>query len=148
MYLVIGNILSNYNILQVYFYLLSFFFMYNTIKKLMVSVLAISGIISSITVSAADFAFTNPLKVVSQDASSVTISWDELPGANGYIVMYGPASSDNGVYDNELPDLVEGKTTATIPGLTAGQKIYIAVSAIDSNFEEGALSDELEFTLS
>lgn len=120
--------------------------MYHTTKKIALSFLALLVTSFYSGVFAAEFAFINPLKVTSQDATSVSLSWDKLPGATGYIVYYGPKSSTWGIYDFELPDVVE-ENKATITGLTQWEKVYIAVSAIDSNYDEAALSKELVVTV-
>lgn len=118
--------------------------MYNTTKKMFAALIAVA--VWVLSANAADFSFKNPIQVVAQDKTSVSITWDKLPGANGYIVMYGSKSSTWGIYDNELPDVAE-TNSATISGLKEGQKVFIAVTAIDSNFNEGATSAELAVTI-
>ncbi len=121
--------------------------MYNTIKKIFAFLVMFVGVFAYNAVSASEFAFSNPLQVVSQDAQSVTISWDKIPWSTGYLVVYGSQSSADGMYENELSDLVE-ETQATISGLQAGQTVYIAVVAMDSNFDEAAISEELSVVVS
>ena len=78
-----------------------------------------------------------------QTLTSVTLGWDPSPSSDvaGYYIYYGSSSGD---YTNVVP--VSNVTNVTIRGLVSGGTYYFAATAYDSNFNQGALSTEIEAT--
>lgn len=98
-----------------------------------------------------EFAFTASPEVKEKTDSTVTLTWEELPDALGYVVSYGEISVEksNGefeVYEKEAPDLIEGNEH-TIEALVSGKTYYFAVTAIDKNAQETKFSPELEVVM-
>jgi len=98
-----------------------------------------------------EFAFTKAPELKEKTESTVTLTWEELPDALGYVVSYGEISVENSngeieVYENEAPDLIEG-TEHTIKALIPGKTYYFALTAIDKNAEETKFSPELKVVM-
>jgi len=58
------------------------------------------------------------------DAASVTLAWDEVADADGYILLWGPAPRD---YRESIQ--LGKETSHTVTGLTEGQTYYFAIMA-------------------
>lgn len=72
----------------------------------------------------------------------VKLAWKESPSPDviGYRVYYGTASG------NYTASVVVGNVTkATVPGLEHGTTYFLAVSAISSDGQESAISNEVSF---
>ena len=78
-----------------------------------------------------------------QSITSVTLGWNPSPssGVAGYYIYYGPSS---GNYTNVVP--VANVTNVTIRGLVPGGTYFIAATGYDSNFNQGAFSQEISIT--
>jgi len=105
-------------------------------------------VVVSAAPEAKEFAFTKAPESKETKDTSVTLTWDALDDALGYIVSYGETSVEksNGeveFYDKETEDLIESNET-TIDGLTANTTYYFVVTAIDKNGNETKFSPELE----
>ena len=71
-------------------------------------------------------------------AGSVTLAWDAVPGAAGYVVVYGVTS---GTYTYALG--VDNQTTATVRGLAGGVTYYFAVEAYSALGDVSLPSNEI-----
>jgi hypothetical protein len=78
-------------------------------------------------------------------AHQVTLAWDPNtePDLYGYIAYWG-TSSRNYPYLTDVGNI----TTHTITGLQEGQVYYFAVTAYDSDYNEGGYSDEVVYAVS
>lgn len=105
-------------------------------------------VVVSAALEAKEFAFTKAPESKETKDTRVTLTWDALDDALGYIVSYGETSLEksNGeveFYDKETEDLIESNET-TIDGLTVNTTYYFVVTAIDKNGNETKFSPELE----
>lgn len=80
------------------------------------------------------------LSASAQTLSSVTLGWDASSGITGYRLYQGGTSQN---YTNTLN--LGNVTTATVPGLLPGATYYFAVSAVDTNGVESALSSAISY---
>lgn len=78
-------------------------------------------------------------------ATSLKISWDSVPGALGYYLYYSETSWVGKWYDKQYPDLIE-TTTVTLSDLESWKKYFIALTAIDQEWEESPYSTEVNFS--
>ena len=87
--------------------------------------------------------FLSAFGVHAQGLASVNLAWDPsaVSGIAGYRVYQGVASR---TYTSSIK--VGNTTTATLTGLTAGQRYYVAVTAIDSQGMESPFSTEISVT--
>ena len=90
---------------------------------------------------AASFEFKDAPKVDEQTSEGIKVSWEKIDWALWYLVMYSKNPWKDGVYDNELEDLVE--TTWALVPVTEKWTYYVAVSAFDSEYNE-VVSPELK----
>lgn len=73
-------------------------------------------------------------------AGDITLAWDPSPGSvAGYRVFFGTAS---GVYTGELD--AGNKTSATVSGLTSGDRYYFIVKAYSASGVLSAPSNEVD----
>lgn len=109
-----------------------------------------SGISSSASSSALDIK-TAP-RLVSETSTSITLEFDKIATASGYIVKYGTKSvatstDPNAQYDNESDQI--SATGTTISGLKPSTQYYFSVVAVDKDGNESdKLSDELAVSTS
>lgn len=76
-------------------------------------------------------------------SNSVSLQWDKNLELNiNYHLHYGTTS---GVYPNAIDTL--SSTTATVSNLTPGKTYFFVVTAYDSNSNESAFSNEVNFTI-
>ncbi len=71
-------------------------------------------------------------------AASMTLAWDPSAGATSYRLYYG---SSSGTYPNSIN--TGAATSATVTGLTSGQRYYFVVTAVGSTGAESAYSNEV-----
>ena len=103
------------------------------------SILAVS--LTSFSVYAIDA--PQNVQLLESNDSSISLSWDEVSGAAGYIVHHGSTTGD---YNFESPNLIED-TLYTISDLENNGTYYISVTSIDENVESSSFSDEIIATL-
>lgn len=83
------------------------------------------------------------VSIVSSDDTSVSLSWDEVSDAAGYVVNY---SNTPGNYNFQSPNLIED-TVYTLTGLETWETYYFSVVAIDENIDESTPSEELSVVI-
>ena len=77
-------------------------------------------------------------------ADDVTLTWDanSEPDLAGYVLYWGTSSRSYTFSDD-----VGNTTTHTVPGLSAGQTYYFAVTAYDTSSNESGYSNEVVHTI-
>ncbi len=116
-----------------------------------------SAIEAMLEASSSDMQEMDPLEVssaprlVSLEDGSVTLEWDAVENAAGYIVKYGTTSVANSEdefaqYENETDETPE--TSTTISGLDPEMTYYFSLVAVDeAKNESDMFSDELAVNL-
>jgi hypothetical protein len=96
-------------------------------------------LLSSVVVNAL---FVCPSKLFAQSSSAVTLAWNSSPSPStaGYSIAYGTAT---GIYPTSTD--VGNQTTATIPGLSAGQTYFFVVTAYDVAGQKSPPSNEVNY---
>ena len=88
-----------------------------------------------------------PPRLVNKTATWVTLEWDKVSAASGYIVLYSKTSvatstDPNALYDNETDQVAW--TWTTVSNLEANTKYYFAVVPVDKEGNQGStFSSEL-----
>lgn len=118
-----------------------------TKNKILSLILAFLTAIMPFSVSAEWFEFSSSPKVEKFTSNSVSLSWEEISWAEGYVVLYDTVSvassnEENAFYSNETDDLIFENST-TITGLESGITYYFAVTALDFEWNETPASPEL-----
>jgi len=104
---------------------------------------------ATVTTTSADTSLElpTPPRLVNKTSTWVTLEWDKVSAASGYIVLYSKTSvatstDPNALYDNETDQVTE--TWATISDLEANTKYYFAVVPVDKEGNQGStFSSEL-----
>jgi len=86
-----------------------------------------------------------PARPDSAASGSVKLAWDRSPSNKviGYRILYG---SQPGKYTNAVP--VGNVATATLTGLTRGEKYYIVVIAVGAGADASPPSNEIQAVVS
>lgn len=118
-----------------------------TKNKIIATILAFMMVILPFSVSAEGFEFALSPKAEKFTTNSVSLSWEEIAWAEGYVVLYDTVSvassqEENAFYSNETDDLIFENNT-TITGLEPGITYYFAVTALDFEGNETPASPEL-----
>ncbi|EKD65912.1 MAG: hypothetical protein ACD_49C00076G0008 [uncultured bacterium (gcode 4)] len=103
---------------------------------------------TTVTTSAdASLELPTPPRLVNKTSTWVTLEWDSVSAASGYIVLYSKTSvatstDPNALYDNETDQVAW--TWTTVSGLEANTKYYFAVVPVDKEWNQGStFSSEL-----
>lgn len=104
---------------------------------------------ATVTTTSADTSLElpTPPRLVNKTATWVTLEWDVVSAASGYIVLYSKTSvatstDPNALYDNETDQVVW--TWTTVSDLEANTKYYFAVVPVDKEWNQGStFSSEL-----
>ncbi len=109
-------------------------------KKLLLTLLCLFMFLSITNT----FALSGPNNLSLEKVSDtwITITWDEVSDSIGYYIYYSDESSVDWTYKNEWIDLIE-ETSYKIEWLTPDKDYYIAVTAVDGNWDETVYSEEL-----
>lgn len=118
-----------------------------TKNKILSLILAFFTAFIPFSVSAEWFEFASAPKAEKFTSNSVSLSWEEIAWAEGYVVLYDTVSvassnEENAFYSNETDDLIFENNT-TITGLEPGITYYFAVTALDFEWNETPASPEL-----
>jgi len=99
------------------------------------------------TATSASLELPTPPRLVNKTSTWVTLEWDQVSAASGYIVLYSKTSvatstDPNALYDNETDQVAW--TWTTVSDLEANTKYYFAVVPVDKEWNQGStFSSEL-----